>query len=1061
MQEISRRPLWEPRFRRLSTWVHLQDFPRVCPVANNFWRNCLNSSRRRTSFSFNNCHWCSQSQSASMTMYNDPQELLKQVDPTLQNELTEWSKEYRTVLQHRASQTALQQKYMDLVDAGDLHKQFRDDSNKTWQWPALFKAEAKEVTTHKAVLANGEEDVFADIDTDHPFDLDIAFKALRQKHAQECQDFVFTYQRQCVDFFTRRADPQMQKKLLEDRFQAWAHKNASVLSSGAKSAMQSLVAQFADLTFRTEQPKAISRHEKERAKRVKQREELTKAEAEFRLLDVNKLLAMAMLEQTTLSSKSSTNRHHVVPPNGALAYFLKQHPELAEKYKLTTHKQGAQPKPRKPFADKTRDRSKSSRKSSASSVGRRSASRTSAKSNGSKSGRSISRGSQSSKKNDRNHKGKGRGRGKGSKKAVRVQTPAPRKNWLGQPGQCKRIRLRRRSFWNDDFTIDFDAFIRFRLKRLTLVQLERWFTSPVHVLTPSDFHIPAFVLAYLAKGCKFIADRRRSTVPQVLREVDSFEKSLHTAVFFDGKAKRSLDYSRCKLKSSWTPPSHPDIALYCRLLRQDLCKYEPCSQRSNEDFVDRAARQWLAKNQQTVCVVDADKNLGDALMPRRWVREESLRLLAEAAATVDSQSYLATTADLKCALDSFLHQSLYAGIISPSLLKFLMKDFSSNKSGTFRLRVKLHKNPVVGRPIMNLSRTWMAPAAIFLTEALQPALKGLPHVISASGDVLEQLVGKRVQNGFTLCTFDVRNLYPSIDRLHFLEIVSHRIHRFWAHKPEYSGFLIKLIDFVLNFQFVQFEGQTWQVTKGLPTGLQTSVVFANLYLASLDDFIVAQCPSLNCWYRYIDDAFAILPEDEANTVFERLHDWHCCIRWDFSARGCKVPFLDLEITLSDEFLSFQTYRKAQNAYLYIPRTSCHPEGVFKALISGETQRLFRTCHGNQNALRQQLAFFLDKLQKRGYNRKEAEIQSHKTLQKLYGRVSTAKANSKKFFFKQTFTSSLNRKCINFALKRNWHIVQSCFKQPVRAVLSFKVQSNLFRRDFASNWLCAARSGCGG
>ena len=207
-----------------------------------------------------------QSQSASMTMYNDPQDLLKQVDPTLQNELTEWSKGYRTVLQHLASQTALQQKYMDLVDAGDLHKQFRDDSNKTWQWPALFKAEAKEVTTHKAVLANGEEDVFADIDTDHPFDLDIAFKALRQKHAQECQDFVFTYQRQCVDFFTRRADPQMQKKLLEDRFQAWAHKNASVLSSGAKSAMQSLVAQFADLTFRTEQPKAISRHEKEESK---------------------------------------------------------------------------------------------------------------------------------------------------------------------------------------------------------------------------------------------------------------------------------------------------------------------------------------------------------------------------------------------------------------------------------------------------------------------------------------------------------------------------------------------------------------------------------------------------------------------------------------------------------------------------------------------------------------------------------------------------------------------------------------------------------------------------
>ena len=42
-----------------------------------------------------------------------------------------------------------------------------------------------------------------------------------------------------------------------------------------------------------------------------------------------------------------------------------------------------------------------------------------------------------------------------------------------------------------------------------------------------------------------------------------------------------------------------------------------------------------------------------------------------------------------------------------------------------------------------------------------------------------------------------------------------------------------------------------------------------------------------------------------------------------------------------------------------------------------------------------------------------------------------------------------------------YIIQSCFKQNVSAVLSFRVQPNLFRRDFATNWLCAARSGSGG
>ena len=111
-----------------------------------------------------------------------------------------------------------------------------------------------------------------------------------------------------------------------------------------------------------------------------------------------------------------------------------------------------------------------------------------------------------------------------------------------------------------------------------------------------------------------------------------------------------------------------------------------------------------------------------------------------------------------------------------------------------------------------------------------------------------------------------------------------------------------------------------------------------------------------CLRRYIDDAFAIVRACDACVLFRELHDWHDSIKLNFSARGSTVLFLDSEITLSDSFLSFQTYRKAQNAYLYIPRISCHPNGVFKALIPGETQRIFRTCRGNPQAFQSHLSF---------------------------------------------------------------------------------------------------------
>lgn len=251
---------------------------------------------------------------------------------------------------------------------------------------------------------------------------------------------------------------------------------------------------------------------------------------------------------------------------------------------------------------------------------------------------------------------------------------------------------------------------------MSLVQLERRFTSPVHVLTPSVFQIPVYVLAYLAKGCKFIADRRPSTVQRVLREVDSFERNLQSAAFFQGKSSLPFEPRRCRTKSTWIPPADPGISLYCRLLKVELSRYEPHVRKPNEDFVDKAARQWLADNRRQVCVVDADKNLGDAFVPRSWVREESLRLLTEAATMISSETYLETTVSLKYSLDSFFHQALYDGLVSPKLLKFLLKDFDSTHAGIFRLRIKLRKNPVVGRPIMNLSRAWIAPCAIFSLE---------------------------------------------------------------------------------------------------------------------------------------------------------------------------------------------------------------------------------------------------------------------------------------------------------------------------------------------------------
>ena len=182
------------------------------------------------------------------------------------------SKENRTVLQHLASQTALEQEYISCEMTPTRPGNGQPCSKqrpKKWQPIRQFLQMVRRMSLPALTLI------------DHPFGFDIAFKAFQQKHAQEFQDLSSLPKTMCGCLHPPCRSAGAEEVAWRSFPSLGSRKNASVLSSGAKSAMQSLVAQFADLTFRTEQPEAISRHEKQRAKRAKQREELTKAEAEF------------------------------------------------------------------------------------------------------------------------------------------------------------------------------------------------------------------------------------------------------------------------------------------------------------------------------------------------------------------------------------------------------------------------------------------------------------------------------------------------------------------------------------------------------------------------------------------------------------------------------------------------------------------------------------------------------------------------------------------------------------------------------------------------------------
>jgi hypothetical protein len=90
------------------------------------------------------------------------------------------------------------------------------------------------------------------------------------------------------------------------------------------------------------------------------------------------------------------------------------------------------------------------------------------------------------------------------------------------------------------------------------------------------------------------------------------------------------------------------------------------------------------------------------------------------------------------------------------------------------------------------------------------------------------------------------------------------------------------------------------------------------------------------------------------------------LEWEAEPPKREVNFLDLTIRIeADGNLTFKTYVKPQNLFLYIPLQSAHPKGVLKSLIHGRLQN-----YAMQNSLRADFiaitkALFVH-LQKRGY-----------------------------------------------------------------------------------------------
>jgi hypothetical protein len=230
---------------------------------------------------------------------------------------------------------------------------------------------------------------------------------------------------------------------------------------------------------------------------------------------------------------------------------------------------------------------------------------------------------------------------------------------------------------------------------------------------------------------------------------------------------------------------------------------------------------------------------------------------------------------------------------------------------------KIHKEGVPLRPIVSNIGAPTYQLAKQLT-ALLNQLTGNLHHVKNSFHFTKILDGLQVQPGDLMVSFDVVSLFTKVPVDDSLSQLSHH----------FTEDILALFKLVLTSTYFCFNNEYFEQRDGMAMGSPLSPVIANFFMEDFEERAINQSTlKPTCWYRYVDDIFAIWPHGKASlTIFlEHLNSLHKNIQFtmEIEEEG-HLPSLDIDINKkSNGSLGHKVYGKPTHTNLYLHQLSHH------------------------------------------------------------------------------------------------------------------------------------------
>lgn len=478
--------------------------------------------------------------------------------------------------------------------------------------------------------------------------------------------------------------------------------------------------------------------------------------------------------------------------------------------------------------------------------------------------------------------------------------------------------------------------------------------------------------AILSLGLKFIIKPPPNSKNEILNSYNSFVRSVRLKNQFLGANASTLSgrpLLRIPNKSFVPSPAGKALENYITQVRYKLLER---IQSINKEIQVKYKMPKIftvtiknLKKDSSILICNADKNLGICIVDREWYEKEALRQLQNVS------TYMQITkmphGDIFIArIDQILNKHKKD---SPKIRDYFLQNLknkatkeSSNSISRFYLTIKIHKNPITGRPIIASIGSFTYYISKYLDSILQNVLKTLPSYLRNTDDLIVTLETElsNLPDGFILYTADIKDMYPSININDGLLLLKEALIHFNTTQNEDNkidiDFIVDLAEFVLKNNFFIFGLNTfWLQISGTAMGTPLAVTFACIYINQLELLAIKKLKENTiefgeiCLYykRYIDDIFAIFTSEEKAlqffTTFNELRPNR--IELITTHIGTSVTFMDLDIFIKRDSNKIFTkiYQKPQNAYLYLPPSSFHQKHIFKNTITAELRRYKLKC----------------------------------------------------------------------------------------------------------------------